>query len=262
MNIGERLAYFPSREPFVTPPGVEDVEFASADGTTLHGWFMPAFDAAPGERRPVVLHAHGNAGHVGWHAGFSAFLRERGVHVLLFDYRGYGRSDDARQTRRALLDDTRAALACLRARPDVDADRIGMYGVSLGGAFALPAAAEDTSVRAVVTLSAFSTWRGTAHDMLPVVGPMLIHGGLDPEDAAAGLGDRPYLIVHGDEDGVIHVRHAQRLFEAATEAGVTTELVIVPRADHNTIIDRHADARDAIGDFFVEHLGVRSEHDP
>ncbi|MEQ8770828.1 MAG: alpha/beta fold hydrolase [Phycisphaerales bacterium] len=254
MNLGERLAYFPSRDAFVTPAGVEDVSFRSADGTALHGWFMPA---AGGERGPVVVHAHGNAGHIANHAAFSAFLRERGIHVFLFDYRGYGRSADVRPTRAALIEDTRAALRAARGHPLADPDRVGMYGVSLGGAFALPVAAEDERVRVVVTLSAFSTWRGVAHDWAPALGPVLIRGGHDPEDAAARLGDRPYLIAHGDADRVIHPRHAQRLRDSSRSAGVQAEIMIVPGADHNSILQTHPEAADAIAAFFTEHLAER-----
>ncbi len=257
MNLGERMAYHPSRVAFVTPHGIEDISFHSADGTPLHGWFMPATGGQPG---PVVVHAHGNAGNIADHAAFSAFLRDRGFHVFLFDYRGYGRSADKRPTRSALIDDTRAALSTARTHPLAIPDRVGIYGVSLGAAFALPVAAEDQGVRAVVTLSAFSTWRGVAHDWAPVLGPALIHSGHDPEDAAARLGDRPYLILHGDADGVINPRHAHRLHHAAQSAGVPTEFLIVPGADHNSILHTNPEAADAIAAFFTTHL--RTEPTP
>src|SRR5690606_15378510 len=91
-----RMAYFPSREAFQTPAGYEDVSFQSEGGLTLHGWFMPAVGSGPGardERRPAIVHVHGNAGHVALHEEFSAFLTQAGFHVFLFDYRGFGRSD-------------------------------------------------------------------------------------------------------------------------------------------------------------------------
>ncbi len=253
MNVGERMAYHPSRATFETPAGFEDITFESADGTALHAWFMHATNPG-GKRAPVVVHAHGNAGHIGHHTGFSSFLRDHGIHVLIFDYRGYGRSEDKRPTRAALIEDTWAALSAARRHPSVNPDRVGLFGVSLGGAFALPVAAEDQGVRAVATLSAFSTWRGVANDWVPVLGPALIHAGHDPEDAAAMLGDRPYLIVHGDADRVIHVRHAERLREAAQSAGVPTTTLVIEDADHNSIIDSHREASETIAAFFVEHL--------
>lgn len=253
VNVGERMAYHPSREAFVTPDDFEDISFQSADGTSLHAWFMPAKDASI-DRGSVVVHAHGNAGNVASHAGFSSFLRDHGMHVLLFDYRGYGRSADERPTRAKLIEDTRAAISAARRHPRVNPDRVGLFGVSLGGAFALPVGADDQGVRAVATLAAFSTWRGVAQDWIPVLGPALIHSGQDPEDAAARLGDRPYLIVHGDADQVIDVRHAERLRESAQSAGVPATVLIVPGADHNAIIQTHPAAPEAIAAFFVDHL--------
>src|SRR5690606_10025203 len=129
-----RMAYFPSREPFETPAGYEDVTFQTPDGLRLHGWFMPAVGAAPAGsmggsagsggagdaaagRRPAIIHVHGNTGHVALHADFSAFLTQAGFHVFVFDYRGFGRSDGGgRLTRAALLADTHAAIDYLRAR--------------------------------------------------------------------------------------------------------------------------------------------------
>ena len=91
----------------------------------------------------AILHVHGNAGHVANHAEFSAFLTQAGFHVLVFDYRGYGRSDDGgRLTRAKLVADTHAALDYLLRRDDVDPERIGMLGYSLGGVIGLAAAAE------------------------------------------------------------------------------------------------------------------------
>ncbi len=254
MNFGERLVYFPSRDSFDTPRGYEDVTFRNDAGHTLHAWFLPAKGAEPGQALPVVLHAHGNAGNVSHHAGFSSFLTYRGVHVLVFDYRGYGRSDKARINRAALLEDTQAALAYLRSRPDVDPDRVGLYGVSLGGVPALHAAALDQRVPAVATLSAFSSWNAVAADHLPVLGPLLIRAGLDPIDAIRELGSRPLLLVHGDADTIVRRHHMARLADAAREAGVPVTTHTAQGADHNDIIFTHPAASEAIADFFAQHL--------
>lgn len=258
VNVGERLFYVPVRAGATAPPGVEDVWFENADGLRLHGWFMPAADADPGGARPVVVHVHGNAGNVGMHWGFSAFLRERGFHVLVFDYRGYGQSAKGPLKRAGLLADTRAAIAYARSRPDVDPGRVGLFGHSLGVSFAMAAAAEDPGVRAVAAVSGFSSWRGVAGDLFPVVGPALVRPGHDPERTIRGLGDRPALIVHGDADEIVSVRHARRLSEAAADAGVNAEVLIVPGGDHNEMLDASPEARDAIGDYFVRTLGPGS----
>lgn len=261
VNFGEQFFYVPVRERVPIRAGYEDVWFETPAGVRLHGWFIRAADAAPGEARPTVLHVHGNAGHVGMHDGYSAYLRDQGVHVLVFDYRGFGESDDLRPTRPGVLEDTRAALAYLHTRPDVDGERIGVFGHSLGVAFAIPAASEDPGVRSVALLSGFSSWRSEAGDLAPVLGHVLVRPGLDPEKTIGSLGDRPVLIVHGDSDEIVNVRHARRIAKAAEQAGVRARLVIIPGGDHNEIIDRHPEAQRAISDFFRETL-VEGERAP
>ena len=256
-GIVESMAYVPSRKPFTTPVGTEDVWFQSADGTQLHGWFMPAAESRNDHTstpRPAILHVHGNAGNVDSHESFSRFLTRNGFHVLLFDYRGYGRSDDKRSGRHALLEDTNAALAYLRTRDDVDVANIGIFGVSLGGVFALHAAADNPDVRAIATASAFSTWAGVANDLAPVLGPLLMPRGLDPDDAARRLGTHPYLILHGTQDQIIDSRHAHLLFKAATGAGVNATLWTDPQGDHNAMIQTNPDARAQLITFFTTHL--------
>jgi fermentation-respiration switch protein FrsA (DUF1100 family) len=144
--------------------------------------------------------------------------------------------------------------AHLIERPDVDPDRVGVLGVSLGAAFALDAAAADERVRAVATLSAFSGWRAIAGDVLPVLGPMLMPPGLDPAASAARLGDRPLLIMHGDRDEIIPLRHAARIAAAAESAGVPVTLWTHPQGDHNTFVQTVPEARDRLADFFRLYL--------
>ena len=160
-GFGERLAYLPDRGTPPPPPGTEEVTFETEDGLRLHGWFLPAIGKAPNPR-PAILVAHGNAGNVSSHLPFVEFLPDAGFHVLLFDYRGYGKSDPGRLQRDALLIDTLAALDALAAREDVDDERIGLYAQSLGAVFGLHAMAEDPRLRAAAVLSAFPRWREVA----------------------------------------------------------------------------------------------------
>jgi hypothetical protein len=258
-GCAESMAYLPSRAPFATPPGIEDVWITTDDGLRLHAWFIPARGLTPGESAPAILHVHGNAGNISSHRSFSDFLTLRGFHVLIFDYRGYGRSDDASPLRRpGLVTDTRAALDALLARPDIDPDRVGVLGVSLGGAFALDAAAAEPRVRAVATVSAFASWRGIAGDALPLIGPLLIAPGVDPVDSAARLGDRPLLIMHGQRDTIVPPRHADLLYVAAQQAGVPAQLWIHPQGDHNSFIQTIPEARDRLEQFFRDSLASPS----
>lgn len=78
------------RQPWVTPAGAEDVWFSTADGVRLHSWF---FHNHTKPSLATIIFFHGNGGNisnVGWVA---EQLASSGFDVLLFDYRGYGRSD-------------------------------------------------------------------------------------------------------------------------------------------------------------------------
>src|SRR5262245_53168602 len=88
MFLEESFLFFPTRYPDGDwkPSGLvfEDAWFKAADGTHLHGWFVPH-----GQPRAVALFAHGNAGNLSHRSDMLRALHELGVAVLAFDYRGY-----------------------------------------------------------------------------------------------------------------------------------------------------------------------------
>lgn len=130
----------------------EDVEFTADQGVALRGWlFLPA-GAGP---HPGITMAHGYAG-VREH-GLERFARvfaEAGFAVLVHDHRGFGHSDGEP---RADVDpwrqiaDWRSAISYLESRPEVDADRIGLWGSSYAGGHAIVLGATDRRLRAVVS---------------------------------------------------------------------------------------------------------------
>jgi dienelactone hydrolase len=143
----------------VVPPnhlGVpsEDVAFETADGLELRGWYIPsrngaaviAFPGRSGPQKPARV------------------LARHGYGVLLFDRRGEGESDgDPNSWGWGGEADIEAAIAYLRTRPDVDPDRIGGIGLSVGGEMMIEAAAETGDLRAVVSEGAGA--RSTTEDM-------------------------------------------------------------------------------------------------
>jgi len=120
----------------------EDVSFTTSDGLRLEGWYVPTKNGAtviviPGRKGPQKP-ARMLAGH--------------GYGVLLFDRRGEGESEgDPNGLGWAGTRDVEAAIAFLRERPEVDEDRIGALGLSVGGEVLLQAAAEVDGLQAVVS---------------------------------------------------------------------------------------------------------------
>jgi uncharacterized protein len=141
---------YPSRQPVCcqTPADVglryEDVSFPTSDGVTLRGWYIP------GQNDTTILFAHGGGSN---RLGFgqleqAAALAQHGFGVLLFDQRDHGDSDGTQTSFTG--SDVVAALNYLRQRSDVDPDRIGAIGLSLGAINIVHAAAHDDSLKAIV----------------------------------------------------------------------------------------------------------------
>jgi uncharacterized protein len=125
----------------------EDVAFKTSDGLTLKGWYVPSKNRAavivfPGRKGPQRQ---------------TRMLVRHGYGVLLFDRRGEAESDgDPNLFGWAMDRDLKAAVAFLRRRPDVDPDRIGGLGLSVGGEMLLQTAAESKALKAVVSEGAGS----------------------------------------------------------------------------------------------------------
>jgi fermentation-respiration switch protein FrsA (DUF1100 family) len=130
----------------------EDVEFIAGSGATLRGWFYPA-----GEQAPCVVLQHGFTGTRDMHLdAYSEVFQSVGLSCLAYDHPGFGTSDAVPGTPRQEVDpwqQIRAiqdAITYVQSRPDVDADRIGLWGSSYGAANAYITAAIDRRVKAVV----------------------------------------------------------------------------------------------------------------
>jgi len=201
--VGDGWFYFPNQRVYAAPTDfgvdVEEVSFAAPGGPSLHGWWMQA----SGEPKGTVVYCHGNAANITLHAHYVEWLPKRGYSVLVFDYRGYGRSEGA-PTRAGTVADAVAAIDLALAR---DPDQTVVFGHSLGGAIGVAAAAQRPAVRGVVAESTFSNYREIACSKAPL------------------------LVIHGGRDRVVPCTHGQRLFEQAHEP---KELWLVPEAGHAT----------------------------
>jgi uncharacterized protein len=206
------LLYFPSRRILETPgeAGLEsrDLVLETDDGEQLHGWWI----AARTEPLGHLLLCHGNAGNVGDRILHANLLTAVGFDVLLFDYRGYGRSS-GRPSEQGTYRDARAALACLLAQPGIDAGRVFYLGESLGGAVALNLALERPPA-GLLLLSAFTCVRDLARLHYPFFPASLIP---DAYPAVRRIHDlrAPLLVLHGDRDEIVPLSHGRALFEAA-----------------------------------------------
>jgi pimeloyl-ACP methyl ester carboxylesterase len=138
----------PLRFPLFTTMDVgfkyQELTFSSRDGLELSGWFIP------GKNGVTVVVTHGFSGNRLSGVNVARMLHQQGFAVLLYDLRGHGRSQPEISTWGwAEINDLLGAVDYLRSRPDVDAERIGALGYSLGAQISIRAAAQERWIKAV-----------------------------------------------------------------------------------------------------------------
>lgn len=209
-----RLVFFPGPPPRVDPaafwPGAHGVEFGTSDGERLHGWFFPREGAAG-----AVLVCHGNAGSIEDRLGLARAFLDLGWAVLLFDYRGYGRSTGT-PSEDGTYRDAEAAHEHLAHVEGFAPERIVLHGESLGAAVALELALRRPSAGLIVE-SAFTSIPDMAAALYPFLpARRLARIRYDNRAKVARLGV-PLLVVHSPADEIVPFAHGERLFAAAHE---------------------------------------------
>ena len=208
------MVYAPDRPLSRTPGsiglGFEDMEFSAADGTHLHGWWIPREDPAG-----TVLFCHGNAGNVSHLLDRIESFHRLGLNVFVFDYRGFGRSEGSPSEAGTYMD-AEAAWHHLSANAGVPADRILVGGLSLGGPMAAHVASQFDPAGLILEAT-FTSIPDLAADLYPLFpARKLARFRYSTIESLKGV-QSPTLVVHGPADGLIPFAHGRRLFETAKE---------------------------------------------
>lgn len=264
----------PPRYPLNVPPSdygqpYERVSFITEDGLTLAGWLIKPDRS--GKKTPAIIICHGLGANKSDFTEFAVFLARRGYLVLTFDFRAHGDSEGSRTSlgyheRK----DVSAALQYLSSRPEVDKERIGIFGFSLGGSTAILAAAETRKFRAVAADSAFTSLRDQARQAITgyyhlpafpfvnisVLGYELYFQtrvrNIAPESVIGSISPAPVLIIAGEGDDMIPAENGRKLFQAAQEP---KELWVISVGGHGgTVAAAGNEYNKRIGDFFDKHL--------
>jgi fermentation-respiration switch protein FrsA (DUF1100 family) len=217
--------------------GYEEVSFTTSDGLTLEGWYIPsknraaviAFPGRKGSQRPARM------------------LARHGYGVLLFDRRGEGESEgDPNIFGWEGERDVHAAVEFLQQRADVDPDRIGGIGLSVGGEMMIEAAAESKELKAVVSdgagirsiresLAVADTRKRIEGSLVHAVltpGVALFSNDMPPpslEDLAAEVAPTPLLLIYAVPGQGGEAELTELFYESAREP---KELWLVPGAGH------------------------------
>lgn len=226
--------FYPDRVTYITPDrlnlGYEDVFLDTADGETLHGWWLPA-EAPESDAKGTVYFLHGNAQNISSHLMNVAWLPEKGYNVFLIDYRGYGRSTGAPDIE-GTLHDSETGLRWLMAQPQTDGGPVFLLGQSLGGALGIALASEwvqreeQPALAGVILDGTFSGFRGIAREKLgsfwltwPLQIPLswTIPDDYEGVDHIGRISPVPLMVIHSQRDGIIPFHHGEALYEAAKE---------------------------------------------
>lgn len=203
--------FFPDRYPtgrwdatqFMVVP--TDQWFEAADSVRLHAWLFRAEDPAA----PLMIWFHGNAGNLTDRAEMCAEHARRGTSVLIFDYRGFGRSEGKPSERKIYLD----AVAAFDHAKTLEPRAIVLYGESVGGPYAAWVAKEREGARGVILENSFPSLRelGNAlYSPLPLgwTAPFAMRTTAWLNEAGV-----PVLVMHGERDTVIPYALGRKLFD-------------------------------------------------
>lgn len=226
--VQDSLLYYPQvgREIAVTPAARglrhEEISIMTADGETLHAWWVPA-----AEQRGAVALFHGNAGNISHRIEYARMFQALGYSTLLVDYRGYGKST-GRPSEEGTYRDADAAWLWLTQKAGMAGRDIVLFGESLGGGVASWLAVRYRP-RALVLASTFTSALDLGAELyrfLPV--RLISRFSYDTLHRLAEV-KAPVLVIHSPGDDIIPFAHGERLYAAAKEPKAFLEL----RGGHN-----------------------------
>ncbi len=200
----------------------EAVSLTTTDDERLHAWYVPAANS-----RGVVLFFHGNAGNISHRLDSIEIFYQLGLDTLIIDYRGYGQST-GKTTEEGTYLDAQAAWSYLVDERGIAANRIIVFGRSLGGAIGAWLGAQHTPA-AVIIESSFTSGVDMARRLYPFLPVRLITRLRYPVAEYASHLDCPVLVVHSRNDEIIPFAMGRSIYAAVKQRKSFLEL----RGDHN-----------------------------
>ncbi len=232
----------PTRTPAQFHMAYQDVSVTTTDGLVLPGWWIPPAGKA------TLLLVHGYKGHRGQMLGIAELFHRHGYGVLIPALRAHDLSGGEQITfGMNEMRDLDAWMMFLDEHGDVDPTRIGMVGVSMGGAIAIKYVAQHSNVQALVADCAFSSVDDTVSTSvryftgLPAFpfAPMILFwmehetgidaSELDMKELIGDISPRPVMVMQGGADVVISAASGRKLYAAAQQP---KELWFEPRVEH------------------------------
>lgn len=254
----------------------ETVEFATADGVRLKGWFVPA---PGGESGRTIILCHGWCSNRGEMLRDTWFLAEKGFNLFYFDFRASGESKGAVSSVGYLeTRDFDAAYEFLKANRPHAAETVGVFGTSMGGSVAVYAAAKYPELACLLSENTFLSyervvanwsWRRLKTPYFPLVWLTLFFVRrklkADPEPYSpvynAGRVKAPALFINGDNDDLVPLDDAEKLFGLC--GSERKRMWVIAGASHARCAEVGGEVyKDKVAAFFSEYLPEPEQRQP
>lgn len=208
---------------FETP--FEELNFDMQDGAVINALHFKSED-----RKGIIYYHHGNAGNLARWGGIAEYFVQFGYDVLIYDYRGYGKSSGQR-TEENMYQDAKDIYAQLQS--EWGEENILLYGRSLGSGLACELAGRN-SPKMVILETPFYSLKSMAHYRFPFLptGLLVKYEMLNWQNLEKA--EMPIHIFHGTEDGVVPYESGKRLYETVSDKATFTR---VEGAQHNNLIE-------------------------
>ncbi|HNW45024.1 MAG TPA: alpha/beta hydrolase [Elusimicrobiales bacterium] len=246
----------------------ETIDFVTADGIRLRGWFIPAVGGATGQ---TIILCHGWGSNRGELLRDTHFLAEHGFNLFYFDFRASGESKGSVSSVGYLeTRDFDAAYGFLKTNRPEAVEAVGVFGTSMGGSVAIYAAAKYPEIVCLLSENTFLSytrvvanwsWRRLNTPYFPLVAMTLFFVRrklkADPEPysprfSVAGV-RAPVLFINGDNDDLVPLADAEALFALCPSE--KKKMWVIAGASHAHCAEVGGEVyRDKVTAFFKEYL--------
>lgn len=244
----------------------ENVYFKTKDGVQIKGWFIPN----PSSDKTIIL-MHGWGMNRGDVFKNTYFLHDLGYNLMYFDFRALGESGGTVSSIGYLeVKDLQAAIQFLKDTRPFACEKIGLYGLSMGGMVAICEAAQNPEIKCVVAEASYYSFRRVVsrwawvHNKVPYfpLMPIVLHymrrnlaanpERYSPKYNIPKIAPRPVFIIHGRYDNLVPAAQAKMLFKCA---GEPKEIWLVPGAKHNKCAEVGGyEYKQRLADFYKKYL--------
>ena len=250
-----KLLYYPNlptRKLTASPVDIgldySSISVNTADGVTIHGWFVPARP-----EKGTLLFFHGNAGNISHRLDSIKIFHDLGLSTFIIDYRGYGQSQGVISEQGTYLD-AEAAWDYLTQTRKIPAQQIVVFGRSLGAAIAAYVAS-NRKPGTLILESAFTSVPDMAARLYPIFPVRLLSRFHYNTKKMLRSVSCPVLIIHSPDDEIIPFANGLQLYDSARQP---KELFRIRGGHNDGFLVSSSQYSDRLGKFIEKNLSLMS----